>query len=152
MKKSLVPVESLSELMQRDPAVYEKCTEYLSQGNSVTGTSALTGVASGTVRAIREVLGDAVVHAGIRRAGANITEAVSILSERLIEEASALPVDKIPGALGVLIDRALLINGGPTVRVEHTKVLSREELLRMYDSLIKKADAREINRVGNGSS
>lgn len=150
MKKFLVPVESISELMTRSPETYAKIIELLEQGHGPGGVAVLTGTHIQTVRVCREMAAGSI-HAGIRKMGFDLVEAAQRAAERLVDEIDEIPIEKLPGALAILLDKSLLINGQPTQRmeIEHTKVIPREQLLKMFDSLTKKAEGIEIKRDGN---
>jgi hypothetical protein len=149
MSKSLAPpAESLSSLMTRAPELYDSVSSLLQEGYSPGGVAALTGVHVQTVRAVRELVQGAI-HAAIRKMGYDLVEAAQKAAARLVDEIDQVPVEKLPQALAILLDKSLLLNGAPTQRVsiEHTKVLSREQLLAMYDSLGKKAKGVEVERL-----
>jgi hypothetical protein len=84
--------------------------------------------------------------------GYDLVEAAQRAAERLVNEIDAMPLEKLPSALAILLDKSLLIHGQPTVRVEvgHVKAPDRAKLLEMYEALHKRAKAVEIE--GNGSS
>lgn len=153
IKRALtVPAESICELMTRSPETYAKIIEFLEQGHSPGGVAALTGTHIQTVRVCREMAAGAI-HATIRKMGYDITEAAQKAASRLAEEIDRMPLEKLPAALAILLDKSLILNGQATARleIEHSRVPSREQLMQMFDKLAQKADAREISS-GEGSS
>jgi hypothetical protein len=121
--------------MERDPAAYAKCVELLETGHSPAGVAALAHVPLATVRKIRNLLGEVAIAAGIRATARNLTEASQLMSERLINEFDQIPVHVLPNALGIIVDRASLLSGNPSVRIEHTHVPTPEDLRKMFDAI-----------------
>jgi hypothetical protein len=89
------------------------------------------------VRKIRNLLGEAAIHAAIRQTGRNLVEAGQLMSERLADEADQIPIYQLAGAMAATIDRAQLLVGAPTARIEHKSVPSPEDLQAMFDALPK---------------
>jgi hypothetical protein len=83
------------------------------------------------------VIGESAIHAGIRSVGRNLVEAAQAMSERLVEEGNEIPIHLLPQALAVIVDRAQLLVGAPTARIEHKSVPSPEDLQAMFDALPK---------------
>jgi hypothetical protein len=131
--------------MERNPAAYAKIVEFLEAGHSPAGAAALTRTPLATVRKIRNLLGEVAIAAGIRATARNLTEASQLMSERLIDEVDQIPINVLPNALGVIVDRASLLSGNPSVRIEHTHVLTPEELRKMFDAL-PKAKAIDVSK------
>jgi len=65
----------------------------------------------------------------------NLMEASQVMSERLAREAKDLPTQRLPAALAATIDKAQLLSGGVTQRTETRKVVTREELQQLFESL-----------------
>jgi hypothetical protein len=128
---------SIAALMERSPETYAGCVKFIEEGHSPGGIAALCGVSIATVRKIRNIIGKAAIHAGIRSVGRNLVEAAQAMSERLIEENGEIPIAQLPTALGVIVDRASLLSGGVTARIEHKNVPTPEDLQKMFDALPK---------------
>ena len=128
---------SVAALMEARPEVYSKVVEFLEQGMSPGGAAALTQVPLALVRKIRNLLGEAAIHAAIRQTGRNLVEAGQLMSERLADEADQIPIYQLAGAMAATIDRAQLLVGAPTARIEHKSVPSPEDLQAMFDALPK---------------
>jgi hypothetical protein len=131
------PEESVAVLMERDPEAYSRIVKFLEQGLSPAGVAALTRVPLALVRKVRNLLGEVAIHAGIRQVARNLTEASQLMSERLVNEAGEIPIGSLPSALGVIVDRTLLMSGSPTARVEHRSVPTPEDLQKMFNELPK---------------
>jgi hypothetical protein len=65
------------------------------------------------------------------------------MSEILAEHTDKLPIDRVPFAMAVGIEKGELLGGGVTQRTETGQVISREELQRLFDQL-PKAKVREL--------
>jgi hypothetical protein len=131
------PEESVAVLMERDPDAYARIVKFLEEGHSPAGVAALTRVPLASVRKIRNLLGESAIHAGIRQVARNLTEASQLMSERLVNESGEIPIHALPTALGVIIDRASLLAGNPTARIEHRSVPTPEDLQKMFNELPK---------------
>jgi hypothetical protein len=159
-RKSLaIAPESIAALTARSPERYARIVELLEAGHSPGGVAALMNVNIATVRAVRELVGGAI-HTAIRKLGYDLTEAAQRAAERLVNEIDRVPIDKLPQALAILLDKSLLIAGAPTQRVavERAKVLSPEQLREMFDRLekgrekpAKVVDSAEPRTFGGGN-
>jgi hypothetical protein len=127
--------ESIPEFMERDPNAYAKCVELLEAGHSPGGAAALCRIPIQLARKIRNLMGESAISAGIRQVARNLTEASQLMSERLVDEADQIPINALPNALGIVVDRTSLLVGQPTVRIEHKNVPSPEDLRKMFDAL-----------------
>jgi hypothetical protein len=136
---------SIAALMERSPETYAKCVKFIEEGHSPGGVAALCGVSIATVRKIRSIIGEPAIHAGIRSVGRNLVEAAQAMSERLVEEGDEIPIHLLPQALAVTVDRASLLSGGVTQRIEHKNVPTPEDLLAMFDALPK----AKVTEVGS---
>jgi hypothetical protein len=128
---------SIASLMETRPDVYAKIVGFLEQGMSPGGAAALAQVPLALVRKIRNLLRETAIHAAIRQTGRNLVESCQLMSERLADEADQIPIYQLAGAMAATIDRAQLLLGALTGRIEHKSVPSPEDLQAMFDALPK---------------
>jgi hypothetical protein len=133
---------SLSDLIEQSPDVYRFVVDLLSQGHSIQAASAATGVSLPIVKAAswfvpdyRQICKNATAR--------NLALANLRMSEILVERTDSLPVDRVPFALAVSVEKAELLGGGITQRTETRQVVTREELQRLFDQL-HRAKVREL--------
>jgi len=133
---------SLADLIEQNPDTYRSVVDLLSQGHSIQAVSSVTGVDLAIVKAsswfvpdYRQICKNATAR--------NLALANLRMSEILAERTDSLPVDRVPFALAVSVEKAELLGGGITQRTETRQVISREELQRLFESL-PRAKAREL--------
>jgi hypothetical protein len=133
---------SLSDLIEQSPDVYRSVVDLLSQGHSIQAASAATGVSLAIVKAAswfvpdyRQICKNATAR--------NLALANLRMSEILADRADSLPVDRVPFALAVSVDKSELPSGGITQRTETRQVVTREELQRLFEQL-PRAKVREL--------
>jgi hypothetical protein len=122
-------------LMEAHPELYQKCVDYLESGMSPGGAAALCHISVGLARKIRNLLGPQALHAAIRQAGRNMIESAQLLSERMVNEGHKIPIHLVPNAVGMMVDKSLLVTGEATQRIEVQHVPTPEELKKMFDAL-----------------
>jgi len=133
---------SLADLIEQNPDTYRSVVDLLSQGHSIQAVSNVTGVDLAIVKAAswfiphyKQICKNATAR--------NLALANLRMSEILAERTDSLPVDRVPFALAVGVEKAELLGGGITQRTETRQVVSREELQRLFDQL-PRAKARVI--------
>lgn len=118
----------------RMPQRYQQCLHMLADGYSPNLINKWLGLGEDVIRRIR-----AMHPASIAKVKENILdnlmEASQVMSERLAREAKDLPTAKLPAALAATIDKAQLLSGGVTQRTETKRVVTREELTKLFESL-----------------
>jgi hypothetical protein len=65
----------------------------------------------------------------------NLSQSSLRMSEVLLEHADKMPIDRVPFALAVTVEKSELLGGAATSRIEHRKVVTQEELQAMFDAL-----------------
>jgi hypothetical protein len=113
-------------LMEARPETYQKCVDLLESGISPGGAAALCHISTALARKIRNILGTDALHAAIRAAGRNMIESAQLLSERMVNESHKIPITQVPNALGMMVDKSLLVTGAPTQRIEVAHVPTHE--------------------------
>lgn len=116
------PCESLGVfsgegLYRRDPARYREIVRAIGEGLGIRQIARAWKVSPHTIMAIREREG-----AGIATHKAELASLATLGArmgiERLIEEMDSLKRESLPVAIGILTDKALLLSGEATSRVE----------------------------------
>jgi hypothetical protein len=107
-------------LWQTDPAKYKAVAGALGEGMGVRQIARAYHVHTMTVRAIRErefpvIANEKATTAKLLRKFARIG------AERLLEEVDDIHIDKLPLALAIATDKAQLLDGEATVRMETVK-------------------------------
>lgn len=126
----------------RMPEKYQQIMRLLADAYSPNLISSLVGIDVEVIRRIRIL--QPVSIARIKEVLLdNLLEASQVMSERLAHEAKDLPADKLANALSSTIDKAQLLSGGVTQRTETKRVVTREELQALFESL-PRAEAKVI--------
>jgi hypothetical protein len=133
---------SLSDLIEQNPDDYRSVVDLLSQGHSLQSVSAATGIDLAIVKAASWFIPD--YRAICKNATARNLALTNLrLSEILAERTDSLPIDRVPFALAVSVEKSELLSGGITQRTETRQIVSREELQRLFDQL-PKVKVREL--------
>ena len=149
----------LAQLIEQNPDLYRSGAELLSQGYSPKAVSLATGIPLQTTRAMTHFISD--YRLIVREATArNLSQSSLRMSEVLLERADKMPIDRVPFALAVTVEKSELLGGAATSRIEHKRVVTREELQAMFDALprakalppSRKDDRSEDHREDNPTS
>jgi hypothetical protein len=123
-------------LASQFPLIHEQVITLLANGHSPAKIKLWTGIETDVVRRIRELHPETLDRIKANLA-ANLAEAATALSERLISEAPNLDPEHIAKALAIAVDKHQLLSGGVTARMEHRRAPTPEELQAMFESLPK---------------
>jgi hypothetical protein len=123
-------------LASQFPEIHEQVITLLANGHSPHKIKLWTGIETDVVRRIRELHPETLERIKANLA-ANLAEAATALSERLISEAPNLDPEHIAKALAIAVDKHQLLSGGVTARTEHRRAPTPEELQAMFESLPK---------------
>jgi hypothetical protein len=115
-------------------STYEQIITLLANGHSPFKVSQWTGIETDVVRRIRDLHPETLDRIK-QNLAANLAEAATALSERLISEAPNLDPEHIAKALAIAVDKHQLLSGGVTARTEHRTVPTPEELEAMFNAL-----------------
>jgi len=118
----------------RMPEKYRQILTLLADGNSPQLINKYCGVGDDVIRRIRQLHPQSL--AKIKEAVLdNLLEASQVMSERLAREAHELPTGRLAQALAQTIDKAQLLSGKVTQRTDTKRVVTREELQALFESL-----------------
>jgi len=121
-------------IASRMPEKYRQILTLLADGCSCQLINKYVQVGDEVVRRIRQM--HPVSIARIKETVLdNLLEATQVMSERLAREAHEVPTQQLPRALAATIDKAQLLSGGVTQRTETKRVVTREELKALFESL-----------------
>ena len=137
---------------ERMPERYQQVIQLLADGCSPQLVNTFVSIGEDVIRRIRQLHPASI--AKIKESVLdNLMEANQVMSERLAREAKDLPTGRLPAALAQTIDRAQLLSGGVTQRTETRKVVTREELQALFESLPRaNAEVVEIEDKKDASS
>ena len=121
---------------ERMPARYQQCLHMLADGYSINMIDKFVGIGPDTIACIKR-LHPATISKIKETVLDNLLESVQVMSERLAKEAHEIPTQRLASALAQIIDRVQLLSGGVTQRTETRKVVTREELQQLFESLPK---------------
>jgi hypothetical protein len=134
---------SLSDFIEQNPDAYRSVVDLLCQGHSIQNVSNSTGVDAVIVKAAswfvpdyRQICKNATAR--------NLALANLRMSEILAERTDSLPVDRVPFALAVSVEKSELLSGGITQRTETRQIVSREELQRLFEQLPKATVIQDV--------
>lgn len=123
-----------ARMCRTDPVRYARIVVRLMDGEGLEQIARSEDCRVELLRAVR-MLHPEIVAAGRAEILANLEEVTVSFTRRLVNESQALPIDKVPNALSILIEKLSLLSGGATARVEHANVPSAAELKRMFEAL-----------------
>lgn len=113
---------------------YDAIVAALGEGLGVRAIARALGVHTMTVRAVREREGEAVADEKMRTAS-KLRQFARMGAERLVEEVDDIPIDKLPLAVAIAVDKAQLLHGEATERIETVKSYSPDDWERLVAAL-----------------
>jgi hypothetical protein len=108
------------QVFKSRPDVYRAVVKALGEGMGMRAITRAYGVSHHTVMAIRDREGLQIATIK-QRTSRDLRAFASIASERLIEEMEHIPLQSLPVAIGIAIDKAQLLDG------EVTSIIGKEE-------------------------
>jgi hypothetical protein len=134
----------------RMPVRYEQVIQLLADGCSPARVNQFVSIGEDVIRRIRQ-LHPASIARVKESILDNLMEASQVMSERLAREAKDLPTQRLPNALAATIDKAQLLSGGVTQRTETRKVVTREELAKLFEALprAKVIQDKDVSHANN---
>jgi hypothetical protein len=136
---------AVEELIDRERELCREAVELLAAGKSAEAVAACTGIAVENVRTLSEFVPDygVIVRSTTVK---NLRAANLRMSEILAEEADQISPDKLAFSMAITAEKSELLSGGLTQRVEHRRVVTREELQALFESL-PRAKAKVIEEA-----
>lgn len=123
-----------AEFFLRQPEKFRAVVGYIAEGRGQLWIADRVGCSHHTVRAVRERFPKAVAIEKEKLAELCQT-ASTLLVERIIENPESLPPQSLGVTAGILMDKVLLLRGGPSLTIEHRHTFSHDD----YLSLVKSA-------------
>lgn len=121
-------------LFRFKPEIYRMITCAIAEGLSVRQISRAFGVSTNTVMAVRDREPEAI-DTEKRKVTSELRKFARMAIERLNEEIDHIDIDKLPIALGIVVEKWQLLEGQATSRVEHVKTPGIEDYNRIIDAL-----------------
>jgi hypothetical protein len=133
-------------LMESRPTIYKALVDGLGQGLGVRQLCRAYRVSHHTVAAVMARESAAV--ATVKERTVSVLRTFGRLAaDRLLDEVDQIPIQSLPIALGIAVEKAELLAGGATSRIEHTESgPTHEDYLRMISG--KVIDAEIIPAIG----
>jgi hypothetical protein len=127
-------------LMESRPTIYRAIVDGLGQGLGVRQLCRAYRVSHHTVAAVmsREINAIATVK---ERTVSVLRTFGRLAADRLLDEVDQIPIQSLPIALGIAVEKAELLSGGATSRIEHTESgPTHEDYLRIIQGKVIEAE------------
>jgi hypothetical protein len=133
-------------LMESRPTIYRAIVDGLGQGLGVRQLCRAYRVSHHTVAAVMARESQAV--ATLKERTVSVLRTFGRLAaDRLLDEVDQIPIQSLPIALGIAVEKAELLSGGATSRIEHADSgPTHEDYLRMISG--KVIDAEVVPAIG----
>jgi hypothetical protein len=127
-------------LMESRPTIYRAIVDGLGQGLGVRQLCRAYRVSHHTVAAVMARESAAV--ATLKERTVSVLRTFGRLAaDRLLDEVDQIPIQSLPIALGIAVEKAELLAGGATSRIEHTESgPTHEDYLRMISGKVIEAE------------
>lgn len=125
---------AVEELIEREAELCREAVELLAAGKSAEVVTARTGIPVENVQTLSEFVPDygMIVRSTTVK---NLRAANLRMSEILAQQADQISADKLAFSLAISAEKSELLSGGLTQRVEHRRVVTREELQALFEAL-----------------
>ncbi len=136
-------------LMESRPTIYKALVDGLGQGLGVRQLCRAYRVSHHTVAAVMARESQAV--ATLKERTVSVLRTFGRLAaDRLLDEVDQIPIQSLPIALGIAVEKAELLAGGATSRIEHTESgPTHEDYIRMISGNVIEAElVQEIGFKG----
>jgi hypothetical protein len=136
-------------LMESRPTIYRAIVDGLGQGLGVRQLCRAYRVSHHTVAAVMARESQAV--ATLKERTVSVLRTFGRLAaDRLLDEVDQIPIQSLPIALGIAVEKAELLAGGATSRIEHTESgPTHEDYIRMISGNVIEAElVQEIGFKG----
>jgi hypothetical protein len=127
-------------LMESRPTIYRAIVDGLGQGLGVRQLCRAYRVSHHTVAAVMARESQAV--ATVKERTVSVLRTFGRLAaDRLLDEVDQIPIQSLPIALGIAVEKAELLSGGATSRIEHSESgPTHEDYLRMIQGKVIEAE------------
>lgn len=129
-------------LFRQRPEVYRAIVTCLAEGIGVRATARALKVSTNTVAAVRAREG-ATVETQKKETVSQLRQFARLGAERLLDEVDKIPLQSLPIAIGIAVEKAELLDGGATARVEHVQAPGEKEFKQLLD-MLPEADAQVV--------
>lgn len=127
-------------LMESRPTIYQAIVDGLGQGLGVRQLCRAYRVSHHTVAAVMARESQAVATLK-ERTVATLRTFGRLAADRLLDEVDQIPIQSLPIALGIAVEKAELLSGGATSRIEHAESgPTHEDYLRMISGKVIEAE------------
>jgi hypothetical protein len=135
-------------LMESRPTIYRALVDGLGQGLGVRQLCRAYRVSHHTVAAV--MARESVAVATLKERTVSVLRTFGRLAaDRLLDEVDQIPIQSLPIALGIAVEKAELLAGGATSRIEHTESgPTHEDYLRMISGKVIEAEVVPIGFEG----
>lgn len=137
-------------LHQRNPAKYRAIVNAFAQGMGKLQIARAFQVSHNTVSAVLEREGGPI-DTEKRKIAGKMMNVARLGVERLEEEIERMPLQNLPIAVGIMVDKMQLLHGEATQRVEHVQQSEIEDWNSFVDSLPRTIDVESEVMQGTGS-
>ena len=135
-------------LMESRPTIYRAIVDGLGQGLGVRQLCRAYRVSHHTVAAVMARESQAV--ATLKERTVSVLRTFGRLAaDRLLDEVDQIPIQSLPIALGIAVEKAELLSGGATSRIEHSESgPTHDDYLRMIGGKVIEAEVVPIGFEG----
>jgi hypothetical protein len=135
-------------LMESRPTIYRALVDGLGQGLGVRQLCRAYRVSHHTVAAVMARESQAV--ATLKERTVSVLRTFGRLAaDRLLDEVDQIPIQSLPIALGIAVEKAELLAGGATSRIEHTESgPTHDDYIRMISGKVIEAEVVPIGFEG----
>jgi hypothetical protein len=135
-------------LMESRPTIYRALVDGLGQGLGVRQLCRAYRVSHHTVAAVMARESQAV--ATLKERTVSVLRTFGRLAaDRLLDEVDQIPIQSLPIALGIAVEKAELLAGGATSRIEHTESgPTHDDYIRMISGKVIEAEVVPIGLEG----
>jgi hypothetical protein len=137
-------------LMESRPTIYKALVDGLGQGLGVRQLCRAYRVSHHTVAAVMARESQAV--ATLKERTVSVLRTFGRLAaDRLLDEVDQIPIQSLPIALGIAVEKAELLSGGATSRIEHSDSgPTHEDYLRMISGKVIEAEVVPVIGLEGG--
>ena len=126
-------------LMESRPTIYRAIVDGLGQGLGVRQLCRAYRVSHHTIAAVMSRESQAV--ATLKERTVSVLRTFGRLAaDRLLDEVDQIPIQSLPIALGIAVEKAELLSGGATSRIEHIEGPTHEDYMKLITGQVIEAE------------